>query len=217
MAVFGRAADARTSARPRRRFSVDARLVLGVVLVAASVAGVTWIVGAADRTVAVYSAKTALYPGDRISAEDLAIARVRLGSGEARYLTVTDLPAEGAVISRVVGEGELLPAAAIGAADGSSLAPLVVGLSGPLSAAASPGTTVDLWSAERLDGARFGPPAVLVPGATIVRILEEEGLVADAGIAIEVLVPRASVARLLEALSNEDAVAAVPVSVPLGN
>ena len=220
MAVFRRATGARAGGRekpPRRGFPVDLRLVVGLVLVAASVAGVTWIVGAADRTVAVYSAKTALYPGDRVTAEDLALARVRLGAGEAHYLTVTDLPADGAVINRAVGEGELLPAAAIGSAQGSSLAPLVVDLSGPLSAAASPGAVVDLWAAERLDSTRFGPPAVLVPGATIVRVLEEEGLVADAGIAIEVLVPRASVARLLEALSNEDAVAAVPVSVPLGN
>jgi hypothetical protein len=76
---------------------------------------------------------------------------------------------------------------------------------------------VDLWAAERLDSSRFGPPAVLVPGATIVRLVEDDGLVADDGVALEVLVPRTSVARLLEALSNEDAVAAVPVSVPLGN
>src|SRR3712207_1625296 len=150
MAVFGRGAGAWRGVRqrpPRRRLSVDPRLLVGVVLVAASVAGVTWLVGTADRTVAVYSVRTALYPGDRIFAEDLAIARVRLGSGEARYLTVTDIPAEGAVISRPVGEGELLPAAAIGAPEGLSLAPLVIGLSGPLSEAASPGSTVDLWAA----------------------------------------------------------------------
>jgi hypothetical protein len=201
----------------RRRFALDARLLVGVLLVAASVAGVTWIVGAADRTVAVYSAKTALYPGDRVSAADLAIAQVRLGSGEERYLTVADLPADGAVVSRAVGEGELLPAAAVGAAEGSTSAAVVVQLSGPLSAAARPGTAVDLWAAERLDSSRFGPPAVLVAGATIVRLLEDDGLVADDGVALEVLVPRGSVARLLEAVSNEDAVAAVPVSVPLGN
>jgi hypothetical protein len=190
--------------------------VVGALLVAASVTGVSWIIGAADRTVAVYAAKSALYPGDRVAAADLAVARVRLGSGEERYLTVADLPADGVIVSRAVGEGELLPAAAVGAAEGSSLAAVVVRLSGPLSAAASPGTAVDLWAAKRLDGSRFGPPAVLVPGATIVRVVEEEGLVADDGVALEVLVPRTSVARMLEALSNEDAVAAVPVSVPLG-
>jgi hypothetical protein len=212
----GRSVGAR-GATPRRRFAIDPRLLVGALLVAASVAGVTWIVGAADRTVAVYAAKSALYPGDRVSADDLAVARVRLGPGEERYLTVADLPDDGAVISRAVGEGELLPAAAVGAAEGSTLAAVVVRLSGPLSDAARPGTAVDLWAAERLDSSRFGPPAVLVPGATIVRVVEDEGLVADDGVALEVLVPRTSVARLLEALSNEDAVAAVPVSVPLGN
>ena len=200
-----------------RRVAIDPRLVIGVLLVAASVAGVTWIVSAADRTTAVYAARTALYPGDRVSAGDLAVARVRLGTEEERYLAVADLPAEGAVVSRAVGAGELLPTAAIGAAEGATLAAVVVRLSGPLSDAARPGTAVDLWAAERLDGSRFGPPAVLVPDAAIVRVVHDDGLVADDGVALEVLVPRASVARLLEAVSNEDAVAAVPVSVPLGN
>jgi hypothetical protein len=220
MLRFGRSADAPAGTRtprPRRRFAIDPRLIVGVLLVAASVAGVTWIVGAADRTVAVYAAKSALYPGDRIFAGDLAVARVRLGSGQERYLSVAELPEEGAVIGRAVGEGELVPVAALGAAEGASLAAVVVRLSAPLSDAARAGTAVDLWSAERIDSSRFGPPAVLVPGATIVRVVEDDGLVADDGVAIEVLVPRTSVARLLEALSNEDAVAAVPASVPLGN
>ena len=216
MLRLGRSPGAR-GARPRRRFPIDPRLLVGVLLVAASVAGVSWIVGAADRTVAVYAARSALYPGDRISADDLAVARVRLGSGVERYLTVADLPVDGAVVSRAVGEGELLPAAAVGAVESATLAAVVVRLSGPLSDAARPGTAVDLWAAPRLDSSRFGPPAVLVPGATIVRVVEDEGLVADDGVALEVLVPRTSVARVLEALSNEDAVAAVPASVPLGN
>jgi hypothetical protein len=203
--------------RARRRIGLDPRLVLGVLLVAGSVAGVSWIVGSADRTVPVFAAKSALYPGDRITADDLAIARVRLGTEAGRYLTVAELPAGGAVITRAVGQGELLPSAAVGAAEGASSAAVVVQLSSPLSGAARPGTAVDLWAAERLDSARFGPPAVLVPGATIVRVVEDDGLVVDSGVALEVLVPRTSVARLLEAVSNEDAIAAVPVSVPLGN
>ncbi|MFC0681366.1 hypothetical protein ACFFGH_26350 [Lysobacter korlensis] len=208
--------DGRTPG-PRRRFAIDPRLVVGAILVAGSVAGVSWIVGSADRTVAVYAARSALYPGDRVTAGDLAVTRVRLGAEAERYLSVADLPADGAVISRAVGEGELLPSAAVGAAEGASSAAVVVQLSGPLSGAARPGTAVDLWAAERLESSRFGPPAVLVPGATIVRVVEEDGLMAGSGVALEVLVPRTSVARLLEAVSNEDAVAAVPVSVPLGN
>ena len=220
MATIREAARARSNGagrRPRRRFAVDARLLIGALLVAASVAGVSWTVASADRTVAVYAAKSALYPGDRVTASDLAVARVRLGSEAERYLTVAELPADGAVIGRAVGEGELVPSAALGAAEGSTSAAVVVQLSSPLSGAARPGIAVDLWAAERLESSRFGPPAVLVPGATIVRVVEPEGIVADDGVALEVLVPRTSVARLLEAVANGDAVAAVPVSVPLGN
>jgi hypothetical protein len=203
------------AATPRRRFAVDARLIIGAALVGGSVAGVMALVGAADRTVPVYAAKDDLYPGDRVAASDLAVLRVRLDAAD-RYVAPADLPVEGVLVGRAVGEGELLPAAAVGAMDGTRLAPVVVELSGELSEAAKPGSSVDLWAAARLESSRFGPPTVLVPGATVVRILEPEGLVADSGVGVEVLVPRTSVARVLEALANDDAVSAVPASIPLG-
>jgi hypothetical protein len=200
----------------RRRFTIDARLLVGAVLVALSVAGVAVLLGAADRTVPLYTAKDALYPGDRVSAVDLAVTRVRLDAGADRYLGPADLPTDGVLIGRAVGEGELLPTTAVGVVDGTRLAPVVIDLSGELSESAKPGSGVDLWAAERLESSRYGAPAVLVPRATLVRVLEAEGLVADSGVAVEVLVPRASVARVLQALANDDAVSAVPSSIPLG-
>jgi hypothetical protein len=217
MARFGRTSAAGAkSTGSRRRIAIDPRLAIGALLVAVSVAGVSWIVASADQTVAVYAARSALYPGDRIAAADLTVARMRPGPEVARYLAVAALPEDGAIVTRTVGEGELLPAAALGDTDGATAAAVVVRLSSPLSGSVHPGSLVDLWAAERLDSSGFGPPAVLVPGATIVRVLEDDRLVSDSGVTLEVLAPRASVARLLEAVTNEDALAAVPVSVPLG-
>jgi len=48
-----------------------------------------------------------------------------------------------------------------------------------------------------------------------VRLVDQQGLVVDDGwAAIEVLVPRTDVARVLEAIANDDAIAVVPASLP---
>jgi hypothetical protein len=59
---------------------------------------------------------------------------------------------------------------------------------------------------------------VLVSSATVVRVLEPDGLVAgrDGG-SVEVLIERAKIARVLEAISNEDAISLVPVSLPVND
>ena len=59
------------------RGAPDLRLVLGVLLVVGSVAGVYGIVAAADRRVTVYAAASALTPGERIDAGDLFVTRSR--------------------------------------------------------------------------------------------------------------------------------------------
>ncbi|MBX3088513.1 MAG: hypothetical protein KF742_08470, partial [Cryobacterium sp.] len=57
---------------------------------------------------------------------------------------------------------------------------------------------------------------VLVGGATIVRVVESEGLVRDQGNNVEILIPRNKVARVLEAISTGAKVAIVPVTLPIG-
>ncbi|MEO6114916.1 MAG: hypothetical protein ABIP33_00905 [Pseudolysinimonas sp.] len=76
-------------ASPRRRRSApDLRLVLGVLLVVGSVAGVYGIVAAADRRVTVYAAASALTPGERIDAGDLVRRSVALDGSDRLYLAV---------------------------------------------------------------------------------------------------------------------------------
>ncbi len=203
--------------RPRRsRPVLDARLLVGLVLVVASIAGVLALLDAADRSVAVYTARRALEPGERVGADDLDVVRVGLASAADAYATTGRIPAEGAIVTRPVARGELVPVRALGSAAGARLASVVVTPRGPLSADVVEGATVDVWSAPALDGGAFGPPAVLVPSATVVAVTEAGGLVVDDETAsVELLVPRDRVARVLEAVADGDAVSLVPTSLPL--
>ncbi len=202
----------------RRRVIVDPRFIFGIVLMAGSTAGVLWLVSSADQTTTMLAADSTLMPGDRVTATDLVVVDVRMPVVEDHYLQPGDLPADGAVVIRVVDEGELVPASAIGAAANENSTSMVVALSGRLPESVGRGAEVDLWASPATDDRRFGPPAVLVPSALVVRIVEDDGFVVDrSASAVEILVPESRVPRVLEAIANADALALVPVAVSAGN
>lgn len=202
--------------RSPRSLWFDPRLAIGIVLVLASVAGVYAVITATDRSVLVLAATSALNPGDRVHRSDLVATSVRLGEAAGRYLEASDVPEEGVLVTRSVSAGELVPASAVGQAASVRVASIVVTVNGQLSKSIIPGAVVDLWSAAVVDDRHFGPPAVLVGSATVVRVVEESGIIADnRGRAVEVLVPRSRIARVLEALDQGDAISLVPVSIPM--
>jgi hypothetical protein len=211
-------AAVRPAATTRPRFWVDPRFVLGLVLVIGSILGVSAVVAGSDTTIPVYAARGSLAVGDSLDPGDLVETRVSLGSAETLYLTPTRLPAAGLIVTRAITAGELIPAAAVGTRAGEDLTSVVLDLSGQLSGGLSAGSVVDVWSAPPVDGGGYGPPAVLVGRAAIVRILEPTGLIQSEGAkAVEVLVPKDRVASVLEAVANEDAVSLIAVNTPIGD
>lgn len=198
-----------------RRVAFDPRLAIGLALVIGSVAGVVAIVSVADETVQVYAAADALAPGDRIDAEDLVERSVRLDGADDLYLVPDDLPGDGLIVTRAIAEGELVPASAVGSTAGLRLTSVVLEVDGALAASVVPASVVDVWAAREVDGGGFGPPSAIVTGATVVRLVAEESIVAGGQTtAIEVLVPRTKLARVLEATANGDTISIVPASLP---
>jgi len=227
-----------------RRNGPDLRLVLGVLLVVGSVAGVFGIVAAADRRVTVYAAASSLTPGERIDAGDLVQRSVALDGADRLYLAVGGIPSGGLVVTQPVAKGELLPTSSVGSTSGVRSTSLVLQLATRVSGAVVPGAAIDIWAAAdpdaapaavsagppssaRSDGSAEGSgaaepvdataPTVIVSGATVVRVLDDSGgfSVASSGSMVEVLVPRSRVARLLEAIAQKAALAVVPAGIPL--
>jgi len=204
----------------RKRFWFDPRFAIGLLLVAASVAGVVAIVSAADTSVVVLAARGPLAPGDHVDVDDLRETSVRIDGADGLYLLPSDLPADGLVVTKPVAEGELVAASAVGSMLGEQQTAIVLAVNGELAASVVAGSGVDVWSARQSDSAqtgaaRFDAPAVIVSAATVVRLVDREGFVVDDGsAAVEVLVPRSQVARVLEAVANDDAISVVPASLP---
>jgi hypothetical protein len=213
--------DAPTASR-RRPVAIDARLLIGIALVVGSVAGVFAIVGAGDRRVSVYAAASSLSPGEQIDADDLLVRRVSLDGAEDLYLS-GGLPEGGLVAVGAIRAGELISRSAVSTAQGDRSSSLVLQLSGRVSAAVVPGAVVDIWSAPATSGdiaavGGFGPPIVLSGDAVVVRVVDDDGIVAASDSdAVEVLVPRTRIARILQAIANGDALAIVPAGIPLSD
>jgi hypothetical protein len=191
-----------------RRF--DLRLIIGLVLViAAAIAGFL-LVTAADNSTAVYAATKSLSPGHVIEKSDLVLTDVKLGKSGSSYLTVSELT-EGAVVTKSVGAGELVPISAVGTAKQVASTNVVVQLDLPLSSDATEGSTVDVWASMAVGQGVFGPPAVIISGAQIAHITEATGLAASTGgVRVEIVVPQSKVAALLESQANGDAISLVP-------
>jgi len=171
------------------------------------------IVVRAERTTTVYAAADALVVGDRIHPADLTQLNVRLDAAADLYLTPDHVPAEGVLVTRTVVAGELIPASAVGTVKGELVTSLVVTLRGMLAGGVQAGSVVDVWAASQGDDARYAPPGILVPGATVVRVVEKSGLLASTDPPmVEILVPKNSVSAVLEAIANDDAISIVAVN-----
>ncbi len=103
-------APARRIVRPRW---TDTRLLLGVLLVLASVVVGSRVVASAQQARPVWAAARELPLGSVVRADDLVVAQVRLADSATRYLPVVGRPPTGLVVARAVGAGELVPAAAL--------------------------------------------------------------------------------------------------------
>ena len=202
--------------RKRPRFWFDPRFAIGLILVAVSVAGVVGIVAATDSSITIMAAGSDFSPGDRVTAADLVGTSVRIADAEKRYLLATDIPREGVVLTRSVAAGELVPAAAAGSASGLQLTSIVLSLTSRLPESVDAGSRLDVWSARQGEAGRFEAPTVIVPSAIVVRLVTDAGLmVNNVGSSVEVLIPRSSIARVLEGVANGSAISAVPVDLPM--
>jgi hypothetical protein len=227
-------ASAKGRGAKRRRPWFDPRFAIGLILVVVSVLGVVGLVDAANASVSVLAARTTLTPGERVHASDLIPTSVRASRTSGLYLSSSEVPQSGVVMTRAVAAGELVPHSAVGSAAGTRLTSVVVSVNTALPASVVPGSRVDLWAAEQggavspggdgdpsgaADGGAgsFGPPTVLVSSAIVVRLVDEKQLVASPGSSVELLISKTDTAGVLDAIANGAVLSVVPIDLPLGN
>jgi len=124
------------------------RLLLGIVLVAASVVLGARLLAAADDTVGVWAVAHDLPAGAQLDQGDLERRQIRFPEADTadRYLAARDDLPSGATLNRPVSAGELLPRAAFTEGFGQDLVEVPVSVvSDDLPATVRQGSVVDVW------------------------------------------------------------------------
>jgi hypothetical protein len=210
--MSARAEFGQMAARLHRPGWRDPRLLVGVVLVALAVALGAWTVGRADRTAAMLVAHGELTPGQPLTEGRIGIARVHLDDS-TRYLSPDESLPAGAVVTRTVGDGELIPRSSIGFADRLELRPVAVPVQAALADGVRPGAQVDLWFTPDRDSIAAGvAPHAVAEGLTVAEVGKETGgFSISTSSMVQVLVPTTQLAAVLSALAAEGSVVIVPI------
>lgn len=197
--------------RHSRAFWADARFLLGIVLIVGSVAGVWAVVAASSRTAPVLAASHTLVPGTVIGEADVDVVDATLGPATDQYLRPGALE-PGAVVTRVVGRGELIAAAAIESGSAARSTTVVISTAGGVPAEVAVGTTVEIWASPLRDRGEYDTPRVLVPSASVRSVARGESVIGGDETSVEVVVPRSDVADLLEAIAGSWSLSVVPAT-----
>ncbi len=195
------------TSRTHRAVWADARFLIGLALVVASIAGVWWVVHASRATTPVAVADVALLPGETIEKADIRWVEVTLGDVSDAYLTV--LPDE-ATVTRPLAAGELVPAGAVIERERSDVTTVVIVSPTDVASTLAVGSTVEVWVSPVKDRV-YGEARVLIESATIAAIRESTGLASGGTVTLEIVVDRDHVAAVFDAQSSKSALWVVPL------
>ena len=200
-------------ARPRW---LDVRLIVGVLIVLASVVLGARLVATVDDTYQVWAVRSDLGARTTLTADDLVQVAVSLGGGAQRYLSASTSPV-GRVLGRPLAQGELIPLAALLDPETADLRKVVIEVDRMSTTGLRRGHVVDVYAVPSADpGSDAAPPPRLVVGAVTVGAVSGEagGLAASGRTAgITLLLDSATVPALLAA---EEQGRIVLVEVPAG-
>lgn len=168
-----RASTATRVRGPRWR---DPRLLVGVLLVLVSVAVGARLLASGDATTRVWVAARDLDIGRVLTADDLERADVRLLDSTDHYVSGSSRPV-GYVLTRAVGDGELLPRAAL-VAPGKAAEHRLVTVPvhrGHLPPGLRGGERVDVFGTPEAKGTQTVEPRLVVSGAVVSKVDDRRG------------------------------------------
>lgn len=205
------AAPAAAAPRLKKPSWKDPRLLLGILLVLASVAGVSALLASQDRTTQVLAASRDLPVGTALKAADFDVVQVSLGGLEGTYVSAGDPFPQDAVAGNLLRNGELLVKADLTEADKLDRKPLGLDVQAPLPSGIRAGDRVDVWASLPNGQNGYSEPRRLLEAAEISELSVSDSVIGGAdSTRLLVLVEDQDLPALLGALSNQAKIAVVP-------
>lgn len=200
---------ARRLSRPRWR---DPRLLIGAVLVLASLVATTTLVRAVAETTRVWAAAENLVPGGELTEDVLVPVEVKLPVSADAYIGAASSIEPGTTVRAVVAAGELVPLSSLVAMSDLSGRVVSVDVSSALPAAVAPGSSVDIWATDAR-AADVEKPDAILEGVDVMSVDRGGRDFTSSGAArIEVFVPDGRIAEVVraQAAGHHISVVAVP-------
>jgi hypothetical protein len=183
----------------------NAKFVVGIVIVVAPMFIGARVLASADRYADVYIARLPLVPGQRVSAADLTVGRIRF-VGEGSHYVAAGRPPIGYLVTRYVAPGELLPLGALTAAGPAAFARRLVTLPvgmGHVPVVLSRGDLVDVYVSQKANAGRPAAPPKLVVAAVPVESVAGSGALASSGtVSVVLAVPEELVVATVKAIES---------------
>lgn len=206
----------------------DSRLVVGLLLVLASVLLGSYVVAHADDRTAMYAAAAPLVPGHKLTERDLSRVDVQLGSQTARYLSAEQGLAPERYVLRAVRAGELVPASSVGGRDDIDVQPLTLLVDGGSAASLAVGSQVDVYvnpadPDEAAGGKHFTGPELALQAVSVSGLPRASGGLGGGSVTgdrpVQVMAPTGRVKDIIGKIDLGARVTVVPVagSVLQGN
>jgi hypothetical protein len=208
------------AARLRRPGWRDTRLVVGVLLVLGSVVLGSTVMRAADARSPVFTARSALVPGQRLTESDVVRVDVHLGPLSDLYVPATAALAPHQVVLRAVPAGELVPRAALGPQAQVAVQPVTLTVAAGAASTLQVGSEVDVYADLPAAGAGTGAVTFAGPELVLRRVavssLPENGSALGGSTtgdrAVQVMVPTERVKDVIGQVDRGARLTLVPVA-----
>lgn len=190
---------------PRMR---DPRVLVGIILVIASLLGAWAVITRVANTVTVWAASKPLASGSTIDQDSLTAVEVRLPDTEDKYVRTDQSSPVGMSVTGSVAAGELVPASVL--VDPARLDGRVIALDipGNLPQAVQAGAFVDVWATDTKDE-ETQPVEVLSRAHVHAVGRDEGGFTSTAGTRLEIYVPNDKLQQVLEVVATDHRVSIV--------
>ena len=190
----------------------DPRLIVGVILVVLSVAGVVALMQSADSRQGYWAASVDVVPGAKVKAEDFHIVQASMSEAANMYWPAErELPAEFYVASTVL-QGEFLAHRQVSEADPGGRQQVGIRVSEDMPAAVSTGSRADVWVAlADTDGRGYEEPHKLITSAEVVGIDDNTSAFAAAETTtVYLMLSQDALPGVLDAQANGAKISLVP-------
>lgn len=187
---------------------------MGLLLLALGVLGTLKVISSLDESVQAWTARSNLVPGQRIAAKDLVRTSVRLNESQESYL-VGGSPS--GVVQRPIAKGELVPRSAVADASSVDVRSVSVTLERGQAEIVRAGTDVEVWVADKSSSTTsnsFERPREVIDRALVSRIGTRAGgvVAVSDGQPVELIVPRDSLAEIIDAVNSGARITLVPLA-----